>query len=82
MKVGRMHSSSIVHIARGVRTVRDAALMQDRTLYAPLCRSMYRANVAYLGILPGGEEAVTCTRCQAKAAKMAKKERSYDDDLR
>jgi hypothetical protein len=72
MQVGMMHSSSLVHSARGVKVVTDAT-GQKRTLYAPLCRSMYGANVAYLGIIPGGEEAVTCTRCRAKAAKLAKK---------
>jgi hypothetical protein len=64
LRIGMMHHSNIVHIARHVKTASDGY-----KLYAPVCSSMQRANVAYLGTQLGFIEAVTCKRCQKKAAQ-------------
>jgi hypothetical protein len=61
MRIGSMHTSNLVHIARHVKTTHDG-----HKLYAPLCGGMRRGNVAYLGTRAGTRDDVTCQRCQKK----------------
>ena len=64
MRTGRMHTNTIVHIARHVKTLADGM-----KLYAPACTGMRRSTVAYLGLDHADSlEAVTCRRCQQKTA--------------
>jgi hypothetical protein len=63
MMIGTMHHSNVIHIGRHVKTTKDG-----HKLYEPACASMRLANVTYLGVQLGHLEAVTCKRCQKKAA--------------
>ena len=64
MILGSMHTSTLIHIARHIKTV------DNYKLYAPLCRGVSRRTVAYLGIVEAQTlEDVTCKQCQAKAKK-------------
>jgi len=60
MVTGTMHTGTVVH---GGRVAKKTA---EYTLYVPICASLARQAIAYLGIV---NREITCTRCLNKIAK-------------